>query len=559
MKNAGKVLLLWLFVCILSGGCGQGFRALARGQANVPVTQGWVLVSPGQTGAPAKTVRDESGIPILELQADRTSIKMLAAPAAPLGDFKTLQLKLWSQEQTLAAVAIEDRDRARFHAAIPLPAAQWTDVNLTAADFRLNDDSPVKKPTLEPGLATGPLVIFDAGKVLGYQGTNVLKLASMQINYTAEQDPDLDLPSVIDGITINVRRNGSVSKPVTIRNGGRLIIKAPSVRLAAGITLDGGRMEAHGCRLSIAARYPQQFEISANRGSKVIFNNCRISCQFMSGLHLPDSGLEMKNCIFPGAGFTCDGRHSTIVLADTLLPGEFNIEAGSQVSLTRCLGALLWLNLSPQTKMELELPAPDKKTDRYVVPPESQMKVSVVDCTRILWALLTAPGTDLTLKNSTVEAVGLIFPPVRQPLKICGLGRQIGTGTGCCLLPDRKLSMINSRTKTWNLYPISNESLEVSESTFGELMAFGTTRVNVRDSICTGAGGYIAADHKASANFSNCTFHCALVAKKEGQLNLSHCKVDGAITAADNSSITLTDTSVTGQQQKLGNGRILFR
>jgi hypothetical protein len=530
----------------------------SRKVTTIPLTDGWFVVRPdrGPTAGKLATVRSADGTQMLQYRVQHDGEEALLRPV-PVAGFNKLSLKIWSQEKTLAAISLEDRDKAKFHALMPLEANHWTSLTLIPTDFTLNDDSPVKKAALDPQLLGPAFALIELGKMSGLKKPNVLRLASLQVEYgEAPPSGSLALPAIIDGTVFNIIRSGSITQPITVRHGGKLVIKAPSVHLAADINLDHGSIVVDGGTFVVDSKFPHQFHFAVAHESSLAFEGCKFTTPFMIQLDMVDnSKLEIKQTEFlSGNGFTCNPDKSTIVLEDVVKPGEFVIEKGSHFKVTGCHGVLLWLRLGPSQKIDLTLP-PSNKIGHFAMPPESKLDLSVNESDWIFWALITEPGADVTIRNSNLMGSGMAFP-LNTPIKIANLKNNTPSQSLHLNLPDRKLSFFDSTVKAWNFYPCQYSHLEIEDSTFGEMNSSDIAQVAIRNSVCDGSGGYIRVSDKSKAEIVNCTLNCPVVTANNGQLTLDHCKINGTTTASDDSLITLRGSTVNGQRQQLGRGRI---
>lgn len=548
--GAVLISIVWLSIYCLA--CIAQPPSGAHRVTTVPLTHGWMVFRPGQGAAPAQTA-DNAGTKVLDWQLEQANAGVLAAPDVPIRGFSRLSLRLWSQQKAIVAVVLEDRDKAKFHAGAILEPNAWTNIAVAPADFEINDDSPVRKSALDPQLVTSTLMIVEP-KVLGATPSNKLMVTGVQIEHGSAPTASLDVPAVIDGKTVSITAGGTISHPVNVRNGGKLILKAPSIHLGAKIMLDHATLEVDGGEFVIDNKFSHQLGLFAVNNSAIALNECTVSSRFISDLKVKNSRLEIKNCQSRGEGcFTCEPENSTIALENDATPGEFIVEPGSHYRLSHCRGALLWLKLGDQQKADLVLP-PTSALHHYTAPPSTKLDLLIDDSIGINWALITLPGADVTVRNSSLRATGLVFP-LSAPVKIANI-EDHATLNKRLNLSDRNVSFANTKVEAFTFYPIFDAHLEITDCIFGELNAFKSCEISVRNSTCDGSGGYVLAAENARVRFTNCKLTCLVVTSGRGQLTLDRCQISGDVTAADDSSIDLIGCTLNGKTQEVGNGRI---
>jgi hypothetical protein len=203
-----STVFLGFTACILA--CrGQQTLSDSAHAITVPLTGGFMLMRP-QTGPIPAPVVESYGTKVIEYKVAPNAEVLLVAPQARLTGFSKLSFRLWSQQNSVAVVVVEDRDKAKFHAIIPLQAGRWTASTLLPSNFQINDDSPVKKTVLDSRLVVGPTIIAQDSKMLGLQGANILRLSSMEITYGQRRSVAALVPQNIHGTTILPagKRNG---------------------------------------------------------------------------------------------------------------------------------------------------------------------------------------------------------------------------------------------------------------------------------------------------------------------------------------------------------------
>jgi hypothetical protein len=199
---------LWLTMWVQRG-LGPQVASAMNDSSTVPVTHGWIVVDPVKGPLPANIGNQGA---VLDWYLPRAAAGVLVAPLAPISGFRKLSFRIWSQKRAIAAVMLEDCDKATFHAIVPLQANSWTNAFLSPTDFQINDDSPVRKRELDTRIVSPKLMVVEP-KVFGDDPSNELKLAAVQVEYGGLASVTADK----NGAFARNHRMFANAEPVTIR------------------------------------------------------------------------------------------------------------------------------------------------------------------------------------------------------------------------------------------------------------------------------------------------------------------------------------------------------
>ena len=141
-------------------------------------TSGWVVVDVNGGTVDDAMLRVENGV--VQFQYQQSEVALLVNSQTKLTGFTNLKLRVKSRESTTLAVAVEDQDRARFHALVNVDPNSWQDIELSPDDFRLSDDSPVKKERLDTDQLGTAYAILDLAFTQGREGENTLEIGSVE-------------------------------------------------------------------------------------------------------------------------------------------------------------------------------------------------------------------------------------------------------------------------------------------------------------------------------------------------------------------------------------------
>ncbi len=496
--------------------------------------------------------------PVLQwnLIRKRGSFNALVRPTS-LTHFRSMEFDIASQVATLVVVPVDDLDGAKFNSIIKLEAGQWHHVRLTPSDFRISDDSPVKKQSLDPSRAVMNFSLADLGGILGHEGPNVIQLSNVVIERAGI--PVVQLPPIIDGRTIIIAENCRTRGDVLIRNHGCLRITAPGITIGSNIKIENdSSFEVVRSIFSFYNRYPHDLTITARNKSTVSIKQCASTNDLPVNLDLVEgSRLILADTNFTGAGFTCGAPPgNSISLSRVKAPGEFIVMPGSKVTITDCQSVLLWPWFMAPYKVDLKLPD-GKFIANWTMPASTGLDLSLSNCRDLLWGMILDKGADVSLQDSNIRAIGLTLKGtnhslqnIRNKAAITSLNLKLG---------DRSLKLNGGAVNTWNFYPGEKSKVDIRDCLFGEVMTFDDSHTEITNSQCDGTGGYIAAKGRSKLTLSGCTLNCHVATVDGASLILQKCRVNGSLSASGTSTIELNDSVVTGSLIELDKAKIIRR
>lgn len=519
-------------------------------------TTGWLVVGSDGKHYPetiSDSLNQDKGGKLLEWRVSRGLKAMALAKAVAITDLKSIDFDIWSKNDTLVAVQIEDQDKARFHAPVVLQGGKWKHVTLSPRDFKINDDSPVKKTAVQPEQLGNILSFIELGGALKAKDANVLRLDNLHL-VRGNPAKAVSAPSVITKpVTIN--SNLTIDKPLDIRPGGKLTITAKQLTLRAPVTVDGGTLVINEARLSAEGRMPHDLSINVKNGGQIIMTNAVWLSSQMTSLNLENaSSAEFNNVRFSGSGLTVElkpGNKVELKKVENL--GEFVISPGARVNAYDSKGLLFWLIFNKENPTKIELPQEPSVKD-WLAPTSAKLDIHIRQSSNIMWGLVVDSGSKVHLNKNNLRAVGMLFTKPGN-YAVTGI-RNNSTAAFPASLVDRRVELSGSSVQSWNFYPSSRTNLSLSKCLFGELIAFGDGEANITDSTCDGSGGYIGAHHSSKVKLTNSVLQCPIVSFEQSQIILQSCQARSAVSASGQSKIRITSSSLADSPQKLDQAQI---
>lgn len=463
-----------------------------------------------------------------------------------MAGFKTLEFDLWSEVATTIAVLVEDTKGARFNHAAQTQPGQWKRVVLTAADFKLNDDSPVKAAALDPALIKPSLSITDAAALFGASGPNVLRVDGVTAG--REALAKLDVPTAIAGKTVTLTDNGSVATALKIGRGGTLKVTASRVAWSAPVSLEGGSLELDGVNLTLEGRFPHDVTWKASAGSTIRLAHCRVSSNFMAKLMLSQGArLEMNGVECVAAALTVDLQNgSTAQVEGAKGVGEFIVAPKVQARFAKCDNLMIWM-----APAQGQIPVPDGKyVLLWAAPQESGLDLRISESSNVMWGFLSFPGSRIGFVDGVFRGAGLVFGGNSRET-LAGVKNNAPMADFQMRLADRELKLANCQAKAWNCYLAGASDITLKDSLVGEVFVMANARLTMLNSTCDGTGGYMRIEGRTQVKLTKCGIACDLVVGEDARVTLEDCMVSGALHAMGRARIDLVRSEVQGETQKL--------
>ncbi len=480
-------------------------------------------------------------------------LTVLAHPSSTT-DFQTLEFDIWSSRDSVAAVQLEDIDHAKFHSPVPLSANSWKHVKLEPHDFKINDDSPVKKSRLEPEKLGNAFSFVELGLLLKAKEDNLLRFDNVRLSRAIVKGME-SLPPVINRKLI-VTKNVLIDHPVVIEPGGSLTITAPQAKIFSNIVVKGGSLAFNGTCINAEGRLAHDLSVKIIDGGKLSLKNAQWYAPFMSALDVAKGcRADFVKVRFNGSGLTTTLEPgATVQLSEVENPGEFVIPPGSRVTANASQGLLFWLMFNSENPTTIQFPSDKSIVKNWQAPEGSKIGLTVNNCRNTMWAIVSASGSTLKVERTKLRAVGLLISKP-GPFVVSGVRNKSASPLPAGL-SDRKLDLSNSFVETWNFYPCLEAQVSIENCIFGELMTFNKSKVKVERSICDATGGYIRSRQESSILLHNSTFACPVISDEKSRITVDNCKVNGAVTACGRSSIKVIGGRLASPPRSLDQARI---
>lgn len=286
--------------------------------------------------------------------------------------------------------------------------------------------------------------------------------------------------------------------PVMVIGNGILRFKHANATIVGDLYVwgDHALVTSDSSYLSFPQQYFYQRSLVIAGKGKVVYRNTTLDHGGLShNLVLTDSARIELNRV-TNIGFTTCGmnKDSQIDVDRINEAGEFVILDHSRLSYRHAKTILLWYHVPDSALFHYSFPSGDSVQSYNLdntTPGISGISYSVhVDTsTDVMWALMPANGSDVSISDSRIRSIGLWFLG-HDTVSVSGLVDQSTYSDYTADLTDRTLHLINSSVRTWSLYPMDTVSLNVSSCIVGEIGSEAHCSVITTGAIVDGSGGY---------------------------------------------------------------------
>jgi hypothetical protein len=286
---------------------------------------------------------------------------------------------------------------------------------------------------------------------------------------------------------------------IVIANNGLLHFNKANVTILGDIFLLGEhpQLVADSSTLYIPQAYFYQRVVFATGGAKVTYRNTTVDHSGLShNIILVDSArLELTNVI--NKGFTTNGiyNRATVAVNGINEAGEYVITDASTLSFRNATTVLLWHQFPEGAHINFTYPDGDTTYNYHfnkTISGVSGINYSITadSCYNVMWGMMPEQGTDITISDSKIRAVGLWFMGA-DTVNVSGLVDNSTYLAFDAPLSDRSLHLNNCSVVTWSLYPMEHSTVNIKNCIVGEVGAGGSSTVAGDQFFCDGSGGYV--------------------------------------------------------------------
>jgi hypothetical protein len=326
-------------------------------------------------------------------------------------------------------------------------------------------------------------------------------------------------------ITGTFNHNG----PIWVFGNGVLIFYNATVENTGDIAVwQNGRVLSEGSSLTFPQTYFYQRQMIFVQHSVGYFSNTSFNYSGLQhGLVVGDSA-QVGFVNVHQADWTTGGVFGagTLWMNGVNLSGEYILTDTANTYFNNSDSLLIWHKLPETAVINYTFP-PGASVMGYVFnnasPGVSGIDYSVVvdSSETVWWGLMPVNGSDVTLNNSDIRAIGCWFER-GDTATVNGVFNNTTYANTVMPFTDRNIHLINTFVMTWSLYVFDSSSINLYNSTIGEVGTQQTSSVLANSFLLDGTGGYFWSTDTSTTFASEVTIYSTARSEKHSLFVLSY-------------------------------------
>lgn len=335
-----------------------------------------------------------------------------------------------------------------------------------------------------------------------------------QINIYKEKIAHRSPSKNIDTLIIGETANDSVvitgtwvhNGPIFIIGDGKLVLNNANATILGDIWVWGNTaaLISNNSTLYIPQQYFYQRSLVAAGNGRIRLTNTHMDFSGLSHNFVVTDSAQfiLKNVTKNGFATNGLSKRGEIHIDSTNVAGEFICTDQIKVSFHKAHTVLLWHHIPNGGILNHTFPAPDtvlsyQFSDALPGVQNIGYSIQVDTCTDVMWALMPASGSNTTVSNATLRAIGVWFetPGV---IPISGLINNSTYSDFTPSMSDKTLHLTNCFVKTWSLYTFKQSEIQLTGSIVGEIGSMGKSKITGQNIMIDGSGGYTWANDTSS-------------------------------------------------------------
>lgn len=474
-----------------------------------------------------------------------------------LQDFETIDFWIKAEKPALWVVNISDLDGAEFSSSRKIPAGRWTRVTLAPGDFSCNEDSSVKKESLDTKRLEAGFACFDLFSVIGGEGKNQVIIDDV----TVKRPP----VTVIEGDYIlasekqTISRRTRIEGDLVLTKGSELLVTAERFRVDGDVIVKRSKLTLSGGGWTLNQDYRYQRNMWAKDGGRIEMEKGLLYLVYPYGAAASGGGdVSLKDVRVVSGLFTFGlQKGSSLRLEGCERFGEVILYKGGSLYCGDSASVLLWLNLESGASADVSF-SKAEQIGRFTLPPQIGRKVLIERCREVIWGIIAESGSALTVRDSDLRAFGIHFLGKSMEV-VRGFKNGQHYSDFSYSSEGHNLRFIDTKVDTWNFYASGRAQLEIRDCIFGEAVSFGRSRISIYDSVCDGTGGYLGAKDDSSTMFIRGEIACDVLTHDRGSITVKDCAgIGGRVEASGMSKIIVINTPVDGPVRGIDGGEVIL-
>jgi hypothetical protein len=362
---------------------------------------------------------------------------------------------------------------------------------------------------------------IDEVKKMGKQSPNQVSWA---------QSHDSIFVGAVPHDTLLITGNWHHYGPIFVLNDGVLIFKNATVVDTGDIYIfQQGQLLADSSSLTFPQQYFYQRSLIVVQNAVVNIQHCSFNYSGMShNLVIGGNASVTMNHIHQHDWTTCGlfGK-PTLHINGCNQAGEYILSDSSTTVFKNTDTLILWHQFPDTAVVNFAFPNGNAVYNYHFNKTISgiqgvEYSVSADSCHDVMWAMMPTNGSNITISNSTVRAIGVWFQR-HDTVHVSNLYNNSSYTNFVAPLADRNLHLINTNVQTWSLYVFDKSHINVDSVTVGEVGTESKGSVtSTTPFLLDGSGGYYWATDTSSVFAFGSTVYSYVRSEKNGVFVLAY-------------------------------------
>jgi hypothetical protein len=383
-------------------------------------------------------------------------------------------------------------------------------------------------------------------KIEEIKKTNWDKFSSLK-NNTSRTSVDTLIVGLTPNDTLFVTDTFNHNGPIWVLGDGVLIFyNATVINTGDIIVFQHGRVLSESSSLTFPQAYfYQRTMIIVQHGIGYFSNTSFNYSGIQHGLVVGDSAqagfVNVHQADWTTAGLFGKG---TLWMNNVNLGGEFILSDTSNTYFNNVDSLLLWHQIPSPSLINCSFPNGTNVMGYQFnnsVPGISGIdyNVSVDSCETVWWGLMPVNGSDVTVSNSDIRAIGCWFKN-GDTATVSNVYDNTNYSNTVMPFTDRNIHLINTFVTTWSLYVFDSSSIIINNSAVGEVGTQQKSMVNSSSFLLDGSGGYFWATDSSVTVASDVTVYSTARSEKNGLFILGYSTLPFSTPTSIHSSIFIS-------------------
>jgi hypothetical protein len=342
---------------------------------------------------------------------------------------------------------------------------------------------------------------FNSGVAQYFKHWNEAQIAAVK-EKIAHRSPSKSIDTLIIGETANdsvvITGTWVHNGPIFIIGDGKLVFNNANATILGDIWVWGNTAAfiSNNSTLYIPQQYFYQRSLVAAGNARFQITNTYMDFSGLSHNFVVTDSAQfiLKNVTKNGFATNGLSKKGEIHIDSTNVAGEFVCTDQVKVSFRKAHTVLLWHHVPNGGILTHTFPAPDtvlsyQFSDALPGVQNIGYQIQVDTCTDVMWALMPASGSNTTVANSTLRAIGVWFE-APGTMSVSGLVNNTTYSDFTPTMTDKILHLTNCFVRTWNIYTFRQSEIQLTGSIVGEIGSMGKSKVTGQNIMVDGSGGY---------------------------------------------------------------------